>query len=132
VSVIGHIIFVAYIGANYQRDIQTYLMVCLPPAIIGMILSLLFLYLDSCSSCICTLTPLQIGVLVLDDALVEYVKVKDSGGKKEIITMAEWRERKQIDSTSPPEEDCSGSTSQSAPSEPVPWHTGSNEDESVL
>jgi hypothetical protein len=66
------------------------------PAIVGMIFTLLFMYLDSCCSCLCsacTPAPLQIGVLMLDDALVEYVEVRDAGGKKEIVKKTEWRER---------------------------------------
>jgi hypothetical protein len=155
-SVMGHVIFVlvAYFefvslrpampsvpsgvrrettGGDFTKFIPLYFTICLPSAILGILLTLLFLYVDCCSrpcrAC-CILTPLEIGVLVLDDSLVEYVKVRDSEGKKEIITKAEWKERKKSDYTFSP--DPLEDSSDSPVSKSMSLHTGINEDESVL
>jgi hypothetical protein len=151
VSVMGHIIFVTVL---YSEPIQklgiweqpqrlhsyflnnAYKPFCLPTSIIGMLLTLLVLYLDSCRSVMCCTccppAPLQIGVLVLDDAMVEYVEVRDSRGREEIITKTEWRARERSESALQPDpaEVCFGSTRESAGSGLL--CTGISDVESVL
>ena len=91
-SVPGHIAFGVLWLNTYTGPYTKLYLFFFPVAILGVLLTTVFIFLQSCYST--STLDLQYAVLKTSDPMTEYVVEKDSSGAEVVLTMEEWRQTK--------------------------------------